>query len=182
VVRARIVLLAADGQENTAIARRLAVHVGVVSKWRKRFALEGLGGLADRKRTGRPRVFPAPVVAQVKAMACEPPEAREVPLSRWSSADLAVQAVAEGLVESVSASTVRNLYLIQGSTAEPRCVRRQPGWRAVRAETVTRASPGRKASSSPEPHDNPVAIAIRQQAAAPRRCSRRWLCGCRVEV
>jgi DDE superfamily endonuclease len=52
-------------------------------------------------------VFPAAVVAQVKAMACEPPTAREVPLSRWSSAELAGQAAAEGLVESVSASTVR---------------------------------------------------------------------------
>jgi transposase len=107
VVRAKIVLQAAGGLENTVIAGRLDVHVGVVSKWRKRFAQEGLGGLADRKRAGRPRVFPASVVTQVKAMACEPPEARQVPLSRWSSADLAAQAVAEGLAESVSASTVR---------------------------------------------------------------------------
>jgi hypothetical protein len=47
------------------------------------------------------------VVAEVKAMACEPPEQREVPLSRWSSAELAARAVAEGLVVSVSAATVR---------------------------------------------------------------------------
>jgi transposase len=107
VVRAKIILLAAGGERNAVIARRLGVHAGVVSKWRKRFAGQGLGGLADRKRPGRPRVFPAPVVAQVKAMACEPPAAREVPLSRWSSAELASQAAAEGLVESVSASTVR---------------------------------------------------------------------------
>jgi transposase len=108
VVRAKIVLAAADGQENTVIARRLGVHVGVVSKWRKRFAQEGLGGgLGDRNWAGRPRVFAAPVVAQVKAMACEPPTSREVPLSRWSSAELAAQAVAEGLVGGVSASTVR---------------------------------------------------------------------------
>src|SRR6266487_5061149 len=107
VVRAKIILLAAGGERNAVIARRLGVHAGVVSKWRKRFAGQGLGGLADRKRPGQPRVFPAPVVAQVKAMACEPPEARQVPLSRWSSADLAAQAVAEGLAESVSASTVR---------------------------------------------------------------------------
>jgi hypothetical protein len=67
----------------------------------------GLAGLADRKRSGRPRVFAAAVVAEVKAMACEPPEARNVPQSRWSSADLAAQAAAEGLVASVSRSTVR---------------------------------------------------------------------------
>lgn len=107
VVRAKAVLLAADGLENTVIAARLDVHVGVVSRWRKRFAEAGLAGLADRKRSGRPRVFAAAVVAEVKAMACEPPEARDVPQSRWSSADLAAQAAAEGLVASVSRSTVR---------------------------------------------------------------------------
>jgi len=106
VVRAKIVLLAADGLENTQIAARLGVHVNVVGRWRGRFAREGLAGLAGRKRPGRPRVFPAAVVAQVKAMACEPPESRDVPQSRWSAGDLAVQAVAEGLVEAVSRSTV----------------------------------------------------------------------------
>ena len=107
VVRAKIVLLAAGGLENTVIAGRLDVHVGVVSRWRKRFAEEGLGGLADRQRSGRPRVFGAAVVAEVKAMACEPPEDRGVPQSRWSAADLAAQAAGEGLVESVARSTVR---------------------------------------------------------------------------
>ena len=107
VVRAKIVLLAADGVANTVIAERLDVHVDVVSRWRKRFCEKGIDGLADRKRSGRPRVFAAEVVAEVKAMACAPPSEREVPLSRWSSAELAAQARTEGLVESVSASTVR---------------------------------------------------------------------------
>ena len=107
VVRAKIVLLAAEGLENTVIAARLDVHVGVVSRWRKRFAGEGMGGLADRERSGRPRVFPAGVVAEVKAMACEPPEDRGVPQSRWSASDLAAHAAAEGLVASVSRSTVQ---------------------------------------------------------------------------
>jgi hypothetical protein len=87
VMRAKIVLLAADGLENAVIAERLDVHVGMVSRWRKRFAEEGMDGLADRKRSGRPRVFPATVVAEVKAMACEPPEDRGVPQSRWLDAD-----------------------------------------------------------------------------------------------
>ena len=107
VIRARIVLLAADGLENIEIARRVGVCVDVTSKWRKRFCQEGVEGLADRHRSGRPRRFDAKVVAGVKAMACEPPEQREVPLSRWSSLELAAQVVAEGLVESISSSTVR---------------------------------------------------------------------------
>ncbi len=107
VVRAKIVLLAAAGMQNVSIAERLDVDVDVVSRWRKRFCIEGIGGLADRKRSGRPRSFPAEVVAEVKAMACQPPEDRRVPLSRWSSAELAAQAVGEGLAVAVSASTVR---------------------------------------------------------------------------
>ena len=58
VVRARIVLAAADGQQNLQIAGRLGVAVNTVSKWRKRFVEEGLSGLGDRKRPGRPRRFP----------------------------------------------------------------------------------------------------------------------------
>ena len=107
VIRARIVLLAADHLENMVIAARLDVHVDVVSRWRKRYFEEGLAGLDDRQRSGRPRAFPAVVVAEVKAMACEPPEDRGVPQSRWSVADLAAQAAEEGLVESVSRSTVQ---------------------------------------------------------------------------
>ena len=58
VVRARIVLLAGDRQENTEIARRLDTPVQIVSKWRKRFFEEGLAGLAERSRTGRRPGFP----------------------------------------------------------------------------------------------------------------------------
>jgi transposase len=107
VIRAKIVLLAADGESNVRIAERLDVHVATVSFWRRRYFENGLAGLEDHKRSGRPRSFAPQVMAEVKAMACEPPAQREVPLSRWSSAELAAQAVTEGLVGSVSASTVR---------------------------------------------------------------------------
>ena len=107
VLRAKIVLLAADDWANVDIAGELGIHVDTVSRWRKRFCRQGQAGLADRPRSGRPRAFTPKVVAQVKAMACEPPASRDVALSRWSSTELAAQAVAEGLVESVSASTVR---------------------------------------------------------------------------
>jgi transposase len=57
VVRAKIVLMAADGWENTQIAARLDTRPQIVSMWRKRFYHEGLDGLKDRPRTGRPRAF-----------------------------------------------------------------------------------------------------------------------------
>ncbi len=83
VIRAKIVLFAARGLTNAAIAGRLDVHVDVVSRWRKRFCAQGLAGLTDRARSGRPRSFAATVVAEVKAMACELPardQAVAVPL------------------------------------------------------------------------------------------------------
>lgn len=107
VVRARIVLLAASGALNIEIAERVGVCVDVVSRWRKRFWEQGLAGLKDRPRSGRPRTFGSGVVAGVKALACEPPERHGVPLSRWSSHELAAQAVSEGLVDAISSSTVR---------------------------------------------------------------------------
>ena len=46
-------------------------------------------------------------MVQVKALACELPAESGVPLSRWSAPELVVEAVARGVVESISASTVR---------------------------------------------------------------------------
>lgn len=51
----------------------LGVHVDTVRKWRRRFATEGMAGLADRKRPGRPNRFTDVQAAQVKALACELP-------------------------------------------------------------------------------------------------------------
>jgi transposase len=58
VVRARIVLMAAEGLDNDEIAARLDTRREIVSKWRKRFFEQGLVGLDERPRGGRPPVFP----------------------------------------------------------------------------------------------------------------------------
>ena len=58
VVRARIVLMAAEGLDNAAIAARLDTPRQVVSKWRKRFYEHGLAGLEEQPRGGRPAAFP----------------------------------------------------------------------------------------------------------------------------
>ena len=58
VIRAQLVLLAAEGLDNDDIAARLNTRREVVSKWRKRFFEEGLAGLEERPRRGRPARFP----------------------------------------------------------------------------------------------------------------------------
>jgi transposase len=54
VERARMVLWAAEGQSNLEIARRLDTREARVSRWRTRFEREGLAGLHDAPRMGRP--------------------------------------------------------------------------------------------------------------------------------
>ena len=106
--RAAIVLAAAQGQPNAAIAASLGVCEDTVRKWRSRWcAAPGVASLGDAKRSGRPPVFDPVQVAQVKAAACAPPADAGLPLSRWSCPELARHAVAEGICESISPSTVR---------------------------------------------------------------------------
>jgi transposase len=107
VIRARIVLLAADGLANRLIAARLGICDDSARKWRRRYCEQGRDGLADAPRPGRPRKFPARVVAEVKALACELPAVTGTPLARWTCPELARQAVTCGITPAVSASTVR---------------------------------------------------------------------------
>ncbi len=58
VLRAKMILLAAEGWSNAESAAALAVGRDVVSVWRKRFFSYRLPGLAERARPGRPRGFP----------------------------------------------------------------------------------------------------------------------------
>ncbi len=58
VVRAKIVLMAAEGLRNDQIAARLDTPRQVVSKWRKRFHEQRLAGLDDLPRVGRPPASP----------------------------------------------------------------------------------------------------------------------------
>jgi transposase len=105
VTRAKIVLLAAAGLANAAIARKLEIAPNTVGKWRKRFSGEGVDGLADRKRLAN-RAFPPVVVAYAKAVACELPRTRGVPLSRWSLGELRDELLASGLVSQISTTTL----------------------------------------------------------------------------
>jgi transposase len=109
VLRAQIVLLAAEGATNVEIAKRLGVAVNTASKWRKRFVSGGLSGLGDLQRSGRPKTFGAAVVAEVTAIACELPAKRNLPRSRFSSAEIAAEVLASGITDEISASTIRRI-------------------------------------------------------------------------
>ena len=105
-LRAQIVLAAAAGKTNAAIAVEVGVHVDTVRKWRRRFAAGRLDGLKDAPRSGRPPVFTAVDRAEVIALACALPAESGVPLSKWSCPDLARELAVRCQI-AASASTIR---------------------------------------------------------------------------
>jgi transposase len=108
-VRARIVLAAAAGASNAAIAAELGLCVDTARRWRRQFLTERLEGLVDRPRSGRPRRFTAVQVAELTALACTLPAETGIPLARWSSTELAAEVVTRGVADSISAATVRRM-------------------------------------------------------------------------
>jgi transposase len=85
-MRSRVVLLAADGHSNTAIARQLAVTLPTVGKWRQRYLDQGLDGLVDEPRPGTSRKLSDKDVERVLAFTLEstPGDA-----THWSTRSLA---------------------------------------------------------------------------------------------
>lgn len=99
VLRARIVLLAAQGWPSDEIAQELVTNQMTVSKWRGRFARQGMAGLVDAPRPGRPTSLSAAQLNRVLAEVTRPPRSR----SRWSCRSMARHA-------GVSKSRVQQLW------------------------------------------------------------------------
>ncbi len=79
--RARIVLLAADGESNTAIAVKVGVSRPTVIDWRNRYAAQGISGLDDDPRSGRPRTIDH---RDIVAATLKPPP-KKYGVTHWSS-------------------------------------------------------------------------------------------------
>jgi len=99
VMRANIVLLRGQGFSQQEVAARLNVERCVVSKWENRFRKEGLAGLDERHRSGRPPVVAQNTKASILDQAVRPPK----PLSRWSTRTMAK-------AKGVSNATVHRLW------------------------------------------------------------------------
>ena len=84
-LRARIVLLAGDGFGTAEIVRRVGVSKPTVIAWKRRYATEGLGGLSDRPKAGKPRTTDDVAIV---LRTLEPPPAR-LGVTHWSSRLLA---------------------------------------------------------------------------------------------
>src|SRR5258708_26174231 len=73
-LRSRIVLAAAAGQANQQIATALQVPEVTVGKWRRCFASQGLDGLQDAARSGRPPKHGHATLQKLQSRVCPQPE------------------------------------------------------------------------------------------------------------
>jgi putative transposase len=138
VTRAKIILLAADGDNNSAIATQLGCHRETVRKWRQRWtaaadrlatvATDGeapelraaiLALLSDQPRSGSPGKFTAEQICQIIALACTAPEVYDRPVTHWTPAELAQEAQQQGIVASISARHAGRFLKGRGTQATP---------------------------------------------------------------
>ena len=84
VERARIVWYASQGERSPAIAQRLDLDERTVRSWLKRFQEQGLAGLQDRPRSGRPITYTAETVGNLLRTAATPPQQLGLPFASWT--------------------------------------------------------------------------------------------------
>jgi putative transposase len=111
VLRARIVLAAAQGHTNVQIATELGINVDTVRLWRDRWVgrqgidLETLSlaeRLQDAPRPGVKPKFSSEQRCQMAALACEAPAQAGRPISQWTGREIADELKARGIVEQIS--------------------------------------------------------------------------------
>lgn len=169
VERCRVVLLSAAGRHNESQASELGIDRQRVRRWRHRWAngmaslcaaetagakevdLEKLiiGVLTDAARSGAPAKFGAEQIAGIIALACEPPSDSGLPVSHWTPAELAREAIKRGIVERISPRQVDRFLALRtcdrtkASTGLPR------GTSVNRLNTTTPMSSGSAISTAP---------------------------------
>ncbi len=108
-LRGRMILAAAEGKNNSQIARDLGVCVDTVRTWRMRWIALQVVELSDlsvserleeNPRSGRPAQITAEQRCRMIALACEAPSER--PISQWTGREIADEAMARGIVKQIS--------------------------------------------------------------------------------
>lgn len=109
-LRARIILAAGQSQTNKAIAVEQGVAFNTVRLWRERWVelqsitladLSAEERLSDAPRPGAPCRITADQRCQIEALACQPPEEHQRPITHWSSREIAEEIIQQGIVESI---------------------------------------------------------------------------------
>jgi len=146
VIRAKIILLADEDKSNAFIAKKLGLNDDTVRLWRKRwstseekiariesdaftengeidksyykqFILAIIATIEDAPRSGAPTNFTAEQFAAIIAISCQKPTECGREVSHWTGRELADEAAKQGIVESISTSTVGRL--LRENTIKP---------------------------------------------------------------
>jgi len=115
VLRAKIIIMASDGQNHREISRSLEINRQMARLWRNRWLesegkeLSILQRLQDRERVGAPAKFSMEQVTELFAMACCSPSDYGRPISHWTARELAAQIMKQGIIETISVRHVGRL-------------------------------------------------------------------------
>lgn len=137
--RVQIVLGSADGKRSVDQAAALGVDGQRVNRWRRRFAaaaerlaaatvpevsdqeLEAvlLDVMADEERSGVTPTFTAEQLTQIIALACKAPKDIGLPVTHWTPKELAIEAIRQGIVATISTRHVARFFGGHGSQTAP---------------------------------------------------------------
>lgn len=139
VRRAKIILEAANGANNTIIADKFDLSRSQVRHWRQKWQdnygllIEAetqeldekkiksiiMDILNERPRAGRPNTYTTEQIVQIVSIACEEPSESGRPISHWSRRELKAEAVKRGIVDNISPRTVGRFLKGSYLTASP---------------------------------------------------------------
>jgi transposase len=157
VLRARIVLLAADGVDNARIARLCGTSVNTVRKWRGRFVEHGTAGLLDARRPGRPRLYGPAARIEIVAVATSAPP---YPESTWSHRRIA------GLLSALGISSSQVGRILHDLDVRPHRVR---GWLTRREDPAFWERAGRICGMYLAPPPGAVRLSIDEKTSMQAR-------------
>lgn len=114
-LRAKIVLMASEGQNHREIARNLDINRQTARLWRNRWyetdgkELSIVQRLQDSERAGAPGKFSMEQVIELFALACSPPSDYGRAISHWTARELTDEIIKQGIIESISVRHVGRL-------------------------------------------------------------------------
>lgn len=107
--RAQVILLSAQGMKAPEIAKNTYLHEWYVRELIRRFNIEGVDILKERRRRGRPVEFSEEIKAEIVECALSPPNLLGMPFSVWSLEKLKEYLVSTRVVKRISIETLRTI-------------------------------------------------------------------------
>jgi len=118
--RAHIVLLSASRRGVHEISATVGMHPINVRKWIHRFNQHGVRGLHPRRSPGRPRLFDERQREAIVRLATTDPSSLGLGFSSWSLHRLRNQLIEQGILQEISAETIRQELIRRGLAFEGR--------------------------------------------------------------